>query len=137
MKLGLTISPGEAETPVSFASRLAAANGVNARTFCLDWDLRFKDVIDGDKKAIAAIARLGGVDAAALMRHAFVRDEQGCEYRTERLVRTSLRRIRLNVCPACLLDDIDRQWNRILARCRFRRHSYHTHKYADNGGLAE
>jgi TniQ len=111
MKLGLTIPPGEAETPVSFTSRLAAANGLNARAFCLDWDLRFKDVIDGDKKTIATIAELGGVDAAALMQHAFVHDEQGYEYRTERLVRTSLRRIRLNVCPVCLLDDIDRHPN--------------------------
>jgi hypothetical protein len=104
---GLTVSLGDAETPASFTSRLAARNGVNARKFCLDWDLRFQPVVDGDEKTIAVIAEMSGVDAAALLRHAFVRDELGYEYRNERLIRPSLRRTRLNVCPACLLDDIE------------------------------
>jgi hypothetical protein len=107
MKLGLTAPLGDAETPASFTSRLAAANGIHARAFCLDWGLRFQAVVDGDKKTIAAIAEMGGVDAAALLRHAFVRDEHGFKYCTERLIRTSFRRIRLKVCPACLLQDIN------------------------------
>ena len=108
MRLGLTAPLGDAETPASFASRLAAANGIHARAFCLDWDLRFQAVVDGDKETIAAIAEMGGVDAAALLRHAFVRDEQGYAYRGERLIRLSLRRTPLKVCPACLFHDFER-----------------------------
>jgi hypothetical protein len=111
MKLGLTVPLGDGETPASFTSRLAAVNGINARTFCLDWDLRFQAVVDGDQKTIAAIAEMGGVDPAALLSHAFVRDELGYEYQAERLIRPILRRTPLNICPACLLGDIERQPN--------------------------
>jgi TniQ len=53
------------------------------------------------------MARLGGVDPAALAVHAFVRDDKHAfEYRGERLVRFTLRRGRVHICPACLLDDI-------------------------------
>ena len=105
--LRLTVPLGEQETPASFASRLAARNGLTAREFCHDWEFRFQAVVDGNAEAIAAIARLGGVDPTALAASAFVKcAKQNFEHRGERLIRRSLRRSRVHVCPACLLDDI-------------------------------
>ena len=97
------------ETPQSFTSRLAAANRLSAREFCLDFGLHFQSVVDGDAAAIATIADLGGVCGADLAAHAFVRiDNQKRDYlhRGQRLVRSALCRGRVRVCPRCLLDDI-------------------------------
>jgi hypothetical protein len=107
MKLGLTIPLGDTETPRSFASRLGAANGLDGRVFCSDWELKFQDALDGDKKTIAAIAELGGVDATTLMLHAFVRQNaQHYEHRGQMLTRSTLRLVRVFICPACALEDI-------------------------------
>jgi hypothetical protein len=107
--LRLTVPLGPQETPASYTSRLAAANGLSAREFCPDWGLRFQSVVDGNTDAIATIARLGGVDPVALTANAFIKlAKQDFEYRGERLVRHTLRRIRVHVCPACLIDDIHR-----------------------------
>jgi len=73
MKLGLTAPLGEAETPASFISRVAASNGLKAAEFCLDWDLRFQSIVDGNEDAISAVAAMSGADAGALLRDAFVR----------------------------------------------------------------
>lgn len=109
MRLGLTVPLGEAETPASFTSRVAAANGVKAAEFCLDWDLRFQAVVDGNKDAISAVAGLGGADAGALLRHAFVRRAPLMyECRGQKLIRAALRRARVFICPDCALDDIAR-----------------------------
>jgi hypothetical protein len=107
MTLRVTVIRGEGETPASFAARLAAANGLSAREFCLDWDITFQSVVDGDAAAVATIANKGGVPAADLQKHAFVRGENWhYEYRGEQLLRSSLRRKRIDVCPACLKADI-------------------------------
>jgi TniQ len=109
MKLGLTVPLGDAETPASFTSRLAAANGVKAADFCLDWDLRFQAVVDGDTNAISAIGRMGGADAGALLDHAFVRRAPLMyEHRGQRLTRAAMRRARVFICPGCATDDIAR-----------------------------
>jgi TniQ len=107
MTLRLTVPLGRQETPASYTSRLAARNGLTAREFCYDWELRFQAVVDGDSQTIAAIAGLGGIDAATLAVDAFVRrGERTFEHRGERLLRHKLRRSRVHVCPACMLDDV-------------------------------
>jgi hypothetical protein len=108
--LRISVPLGAAEAPSSFASRLAAANRLSAREFCCDFSLKFQSVVDGNAGAIAKIADLGGVDPAALAAYAFVRGEKHAyEHRGQNLVRSALRRGRVHVCPACLLNDIRHQ----------------------------
>jgi TniQ len=107
MVLRRTVPLGAGETTASYASRLAAANGLSGREFCLDWNITFQSVVDGKEAAIATIADKGGVPAADLGANAFVRTEWATYlHRGERLLRTSLRRKSVAVCPACLKDDI-------------------------------
>ncbi len=105
--LRISVPLGAEETPASFTSRLAAANRLPARDFCLDWGIHFQKAVDGSAEAIGRIAELGGVDPAELAAHAFVRGEKhSCRYRGERLVRPVLCRVRVRVCPRCLQEDI-------------------------------
>ncbi len=107
MALRVTIPLGRGEALPSFASRLSAANGLPVREFCLDWNIRFQSVVDGDAAAIAVLADKGGVAAADLMTHAFIRGQNHAfTYRGEQLMRFSLRRKRVVVCPHCLAEDI-------------------------------
>ena len=107
MVLRKTVPLGAGETTASYTSRLAATNRLAVREFCLDWNITFQSVVDGKEAAIAKIADKGGVPAADLGANAFVRTEWATYlHRGERLLRTSLRRKNVAVCPACLKDDI-------------------------------
>jgi hypothetical protein len=105
----LTVPLGEAEAPWSFASRLAARNGLNAREFCLDWETRFQAVVNGGPDALSAIAGFAGISPSVLARHSFNRiGRWGFDYRGQRLDRLSFRFGKIHVCPACLKNDIRR-----------------------------
>jgi hypothetical protein len=107
MRLRLTIPLGDGETAVSFASRLAAANGASARDFCDDFGIQFRQVVAGDVEAIARIADLGGVDPGALQAQAFIRKGRRVyEVVGERLTSEVLRSSKIFGCPACLQADI-------------------------------
>jgi hypothetical protein len=107
MPLRLTIPLHEGETAVSFASRLAAANGASAREFCEDFGIQFRHVIAGNVSAIAKIADLGGVDPNILQTQAFVRTGRRLYERAgERLTSDSLSNRGIFGCPACLQEDI-------------------------------
>lgn len=107
MKLHLTVPLGAGETPESFTSRLACANDLSAREFCRDWGIHFQSVIDASSDAVGIIADLGGVPFVDLIRHGFVREGKlNFRHRNERLVRFSVRRSRIRVCPRCLSEDI-------------------------------
>jgi hypothetical protein len=102
-----TVPLGAGETPASFVSRLAALHRTLAREFCLDMGTTFQAVVDGDPAAIAVIAAKGGVDPETLGQHAFLRiGERRYTFRGEVLVRSSLRRFVVAVCPQCLADDM-------------------------------
>jgi hypothetical protein len=102
-----TVPLGVGETPASFASRTAALNGLPAREFCLDFRTTFQKVVDGDPVAIAVVAAKGGVPAASLAEHAFIRGEKHrYVHRGEELIRGGLRRQAIAVCPHCLAEDI-------------------------------
>jgi hypothetical protein len=104
-----TVGLGDGETPASFAARLAAANGVSAREFCLDFRTQFQHIVDGKPAALSIVAAKGAVPAADLAANAFVRlDGLAFEHRGEQLTRSHLRRKRVAICPACLSDDIAR-----------------------------
>jgi len=102
-----TVPLGVGETPASFASRTAALNGLPAREFCLDFGTTFQKVVDSEPAAIAIIAAKGGVPAASLAEHAFIRGEKHrYVHRGEELNRGGLRRQAIAVCPRCLAEDI-------------------------------
>lgn len=102
-----TVPLGAGETPSSFASRLAAMRRLPGRDFCLDFGTSFQKVVDGDPKALAIVAAKGGVDPAALAEYALVKtDEHRYQLRGQALVRKSLRRAAVAVCPKCLAGDI-------------------------------
>src|SRR5438105_4097034 len=108
MKLRLTIPFRADETPMSFVSRLAARNGVEARTLCRDFDLRFQNVVDGKADTLCRIAELAGIDRQPLLANAFVKTAPlQWTFRGQVLHRTVLRRERIAICPACALDDLE------------------------------
>jgi hypothetical protein len=102
-----TVPLGVGETPPSFTSRLAAMRRLSGRDFCLDFGTTFQAVVDGDPTAIAVVAAKGGVDPNLLSQHAFLRTgKRRYTFRGEVLVRSSLRRAAVAVCPDCLASDI-------------------------------
>jgi hypothetical protein len=96
------------EPPPAYASRLAAAYGLEAKEFCGDHGIRRLDLVNGSQEAIAELAALGGVDAGDLTRHAFVRTgTHEFRYRDQTVRREYLTDGRLDVCPRCLAEDIE------------------------------
>lgn len=105
--LRLTVPLGAGETPASFVSRLAVRYAPSAREFCLDFGTTFQKVVDGDPEALARVAAKGGVAPEALAANAFVKiGERRHLLRGEALVRGSLRRAAVAICPKCLAGDI-------------------------------
>ena len=93
MKLRLSVPLRADETPMSFVSRLAARNGArNAHSFCLDWGLRFQDVVNGNQQALNEVAALAGVGADRLAANAFVQTDKAAEGRSDIVPALSIRR---------------------------------------------
>jgi hypothetical protein len=106
--LRLTVPLHADETPMSFASRLAARNGTNLRSFCADFGLRFQGIVDDAEETLRRVAGLARVDTNALQNTAFVKSGHWCwVHRGMELHRTVLRRGHTAICPACALADID------------------------------
>ncbi|OKO80965.1 TniQ family protein [Bradyrhizobium sp. AS23.2] len=102
-----TVPLGTGETPASFVSRLAIRYAPSAREFCLDFGTTFQKVVDGDPEALAIVAAKGGVEPASLAASAFVKiGERRYHWHGEELVRGSLRRAAVAICPKCLSEDI-------------------------------
>ena len=125
MRLALTLAHGVGETPPDFASRLSTrACRDHMREFCRDFGINPQAVIDGRPEAVHALAELAGVDGEALLREAFVRvgQSQTFQYKGQHLLRSSLTRNRIRVCPACMSEDIERLNCRLAARPHRRSH---------------
>ncbi len=102
-----TVPLGAGETPASFVSRLAARHAPSAREFCLDFGTTFQKVVNGDPEALAVVAAKGGIEPAALAESAFVKTGlRRYLLRGQELVRGSLRRAAVAICPKCLSEDI-------------------------------
>lgn len=100
------LMPGE--TPASFASRLAWANGLSfASEFCTDQGFTLQAIADGDERALSILARLGGVELAQLMRGVVCKVSTG-QYRLagQLIEKRWITRRRLRFCPECVADDI-------------------------------
>jgi len=106
-KLRLTVPFHRDETPMSYASRLAACNGSRAAAFCAHFGIQMLDVADGDDTSLRTLAALGGIEPKLLLANAFVKSGPlQWTLQDEPLDRTVLRRTRLAICPACALADI-------------------------------
>lgn len=106
--LWLRALPAPYETPLGNAARNAVLNhqlrGVSA--FCTDLGLDYVGLRDCDPAAVAALANLIGVPPSAFDSGIIRRDGHNYTIRGERLLKHSLRRDRIHVCPACLAGDI-------------------------------
>lgn len=99
--------PGE--PPTAYASRIAAAYGLEAKELCGDHGIGFLRLVRGSTEAINRLARIGGADPADLMASAFEsRGPYEILHRGQALRREDIVSGRLDVCPRCLLDDIAR-----------------------------
>lgn len=95
------------EPPTAYASRIAAAYGLDAKELCADQSIGFLRLVRGDTAAIQRLARLGGAENDELLACAFARQGQfGISHRGQTFRREDLVIDRLDVCPRCLLDDI-------------------------------
>lgn len=97
------------EPPTAYASRIAAAYGLEAKEFCSDQGVGFLRLVRGNIEAINRLARLGGVESPNLMACAFeTLGQYEILHRGQTFRREDLVTDRLDVCPRCLLDDIAR-----------------------------
>lgn len=97
-----------AETPASFASRMADANAIEyAADFCLDMGCRLQDVADGEPSALKLIGATGGLDFSDLQRFAVERTDAG-QYLVagQLLEKRWIQRAKLRFCPTCVSDDL-------------------------------
>src|SRR4051812_34934845 len=106
LRLSLTISAGERETPASYASRLALCNFVSARDLAKDFGLSFQKVVDGDPVEIRRLAGLGGANAQHLLANAIRKTGTAFEFRGQNISKVAMRRARVHVCPVCIQEDI-------------------------------
>ena len=121
MMLSLTLDLGEHETPPDFASRLSTRACRNdMREFCRDFGLDPQAIVDGKAEAVGALADFAGVSRDRLLLEAFTRKgsekTHGFRHKGQDLLRSSLVRNRVRMCPACMAEDIDRLDCRLPAR---------------------
>lgn len=105
-QLAMNLPLGQAETPTSFASRLAALHGCpSLRDFCHDMNFDVYDLAHGKPEGLSRLERLGDLPEGALSPYALVRTRDDFFLNGQTLRKASLRRERIHVCPACLQED--------------------------------
>ena len=106
MRLWPTLPFASGETPESYVSRLARANGIeSASQFAGDLGIGFQHVLAGRDDALAKVAELAGVAPEALSREACARFGNLWTLRGQTLARDGLTRGIRHVCAACFADD--------------------------------
>ena len=107
MKLQNTVALHADETAASFASRLAAANGLpNIAELLLDAEHSMAGFLKGDQETFKTLAALGGVTLDNLTRQAFIPSGISA-YRCmgQEFGKRNLLRGRSRICPACFRED--------------------------------
>ncbi|WAJ31287.1 TniQ family protein [Antarcticirhabdus aurantiaca] len=107
-KLAITAPLFDGESPPSYASRLARANGRDlVRHFALDVRLDFHGVVAGRPESLDHLVHLGGCDPDRLVSWSTRVDAAGsASMRGQDLGRRAMTRSHVMVCPACLDDDL-------------------------------
>ena len=107
VRLALTVSPLDGETPASIGSRLAARNGVRPRDLCSDMGMRWPFLCSGHPDQLALLADVGGLvlHDLELWRAAQVRTGH---YRVGRTRSSTgvFRRTSSRVCPTCIEEAL-------------------------------
>lgn len=111
MALPVTVPLLPEETMLSFASRLAAANGVGRLSnLCGHLGLDLKALVHGDESQIQRLAGYGGVDARDLMNRTFRPSDDGLVwFRSERLALSAIHRRRVRCCSSDCLGHRSRE----------------------------
>jgi hypothetical protein len=95
------------ECPTSYVSRLAKANFANSvREFCRDIGLAFQGIAAGSADAFDFLAELTGIRRPDLEKNAIHSGSKATSLRGEKLLRPSIRRSQVLVCPECLKADV-------------------------------
>ena len=102
------LPPGAGETPTSLLSRHANLHGRRLPGFCRDLSLHLQGIVDGFALALAALARIVGVDSAPLEAEA-MRKVGGRRYEHKGEIVTSavLSRATKRICPLCVAEDVE------------------------------
>ncbi len=120
MNFSLTLDLGSHETPSDFASRLSMrSHRDDMREFCRDFGIDPRGIINGEQEAVAALAKLAGANTKTLQHEAFVRLDGATRHfrhKGQLFLQSSLMRNRVRMCPACMLEDIERLDCRVAAR---------------------
>ncbi|OSP53531.1 hypothetical protein BV911_17525 [Pseudoruegeria sp. SK021] len=105
-QLSLTPTLIAREPAFSFASRVAALNGVTAAGFATDMGLSFARITDGDTDDVAKLAALCGVDVLELQGWTPVHiGGRQHSFRGHSLHARAVKQTSLRGCPVCLCED--------------------------------
>ena len=107
VRLALTVSPVNGETPASIGSRLAARNGVRPRDLCSDMGMRWPFLCSGHPDQLALLADVGGLELENLELWGAQQVPTG-HYRVGHTRSTTgvFRRTSSRVCPACIEEGL-------------------------------
>ena len=96
-----------AETPTSYASRIAARIGRSLRSLLHDLGIKFQSLVDGQEASVGALAAATGVDPRSFDGQTIKRiNPMNFSVGTEALVRDSVNRTATMVCPQCIEEDL-------------------------------
>lgn len=108
-----TLELGRDETPTSFVSRLAVLHHIEgARMLATDLGFAFKDVVDGNPTTLAHLASISGAKPARLIENAVRREVDGWRVRGQLMLKSSMQRTSVRLCPACIAEDLARTASR-------------------------
>ena len=110
-KLPLTVPLQAGEPATSFVERLARRNGVTiTRYFCSDLGIDWIKLMAGEAAVVTELAQLGGVAADRLLWNTpRIEPEKYYSLGAEMLKSSSMVRMRLRFCPACIQEDLKRE----------------------------
>jgi len=104
----MTVALRDGESAMSFCSRGGQIFGRTAREFCLDLGLQFQAVVDGEQEALQKIAARCRVDVQSLTKASIVKvGERRYRFCEQDIVRDSLARSTMRICPHCLVEDLN------------------------------
>ncbi|TFF19871.1 hypothetical protein E3C22_19600 [Jiella endophytica] len=98
--------PRHDETPWSYASRLAWANGASSLEHLVTrWGFRVFDIGNGNPAALSLLAALAGVEPLSAAT-GIVMDGRTYRIGRELVRKSNLARRRFRVCPVCVAEDV-------------------------------
>lgn len=108
-RLGLTLSIGEYEPAISYASRLARLNGCTSLwSFCMLMGLSALKLGQGDNGEIVKLSDISGISIANLERYSMKTVTRATRSICGQVFPNKAIKIQTqHICPACILDQID------------------------------